>query len=241
MVHYIDKDRIVAEIEKIIADETESIKSFEHGKNVSEVQRSNARIGILIHIRSLLDTLEVKELPIWEKVSPDTGQTILYKDGDKSYLERFGYRIDLKELDKLPKNNSTHRTPADIESAMQEVEAKSEAYTNAHRGERADDVLSQMQEEPISEDLEKAGKEWLRPQLDKSYANYGEAKMMELTHFDGYAMLEAIEFGAKWKEEQIMKNAVECEYFDGSLFCNDLREKYRDCDKVKIVIVIKED
>lgn len=148
-----------------------------------------------------------------------------------------------------------------------------------------------MQEEPVSEDLDEAAKEWLSPQLDKSYAKYGEAKMMELTKFDGYAMLEAIEFGAKWKEEQfeknrlehcnsitneqaeleqkfldehldkynrmptfldaieygmrlqkeqMMKNAVECEYFDGSLFCNDLREKYRDCDKVK-VIVIKED
>ena len=52
-----------------------------------------------------LDTLEVKEVPIWEKVSPDTGQTTLYKDGGKSYLERFGYRIDLKDLDKLPKKN----------------------------------------------------------------------------------------------------------------------------------------
>jgi len=57
-------------------------------------------------------------------------------------------------------------------------------------------------EEPVSEDLEEASKEWLRPQLDKSYANYGETKMMELTHFDGYAMLDAIEFGAKWQKEQ---------------------------------------
>lgn len=43
------------------------------------------------------------ELPIWEKVCLDTGQTILYKDGDRTYLERFGYRIDLKDLDMLPK------------------------------------------------------------------------------------------------------------------------------------------
>jgi len=57
-------------------------------------------------------------------------------------------------------------------------------------------------EEPVSEDLEEASKEWLRPQLDKSYANYGETKMMELTHFDGYAMLDAIEFGAKWQEKE---------------------------------------
>lgn len=63
------------------------------------------------------------------------------------------------------------------------------------------------QEESVSEDLEEASKEWLRPQLDKSYANYGEAKMMELTHFDGYAMLDAIEFGAKWQKEQMMAKA----------------------------------
>jgi hypothetical protein len=53
---------------------------------------------------------------------------------------------------------------------------------------------------PVSEELEKASKEWLSPQLDKSYANYGETKQMELTHFDGYAMLDAIEFGAKWQK-----------------------------------------
>jgi len=59
------------------------------------------------------------------------------------------------------------------------------------------------EEEPVSEDLEKASKEWLTPQLDKSYAVYGEAKMMELTKFDGYAMLDAIEFGAKWQFERV--------------------------------------
>lgn len=40
--------------------------------------------------------------------------------------------------------------------------------------------------------LREASKEWLTPQLDKSYKEYGERKMMELTHFDGYAMLDAI-------------------------------------------------
>ena len=64
-------------------------------------------------------------------------------------------------------------------------------------------------EEPVSEGLEDASKEWLRPQLDKSYANYGETKMMELTHFDGYAMLDAIEFGAQWQKEQMMAKAVD--------------------------------
>lgn len=64
-------------------------------------------------------------------------------------------------------------------------------------------------QETISEDLEQASKEWLKPQLDRYYAVYGERKMMELTHFDGYAMLDAIEFGAQWQKEQMMKDAVE--------------------------------
>jgi len=63
------------------------------------------QIGAYNKVLSFLDTLEVKDLPIWEKVSPDTGQTTLYKDECKSYLERFGYRIDLEDLDKLPKKN----------------------------------------------------------------------------------------------------------------------------------------
>lgn len=84
MTKYIDKAAIVAEIEEIIADETESIKSFEHRKNVSEVQRSNARIGVLMHIRSLLDTLETKEVDLkkdfeltWEDVAWIVNKTIL--------------------------------------------------------------------------------------------------------------------------------------------------------------------
>lgn len=44
-----------------------------------------------------------KVFPKWKKVSDDTGQTVLYKDGEKAVLRRFGYEIDLKELDKLPK------------------------------------------------------------------------------------------------------------------------------------------
>ena len=69
-------------------------------------------------------------------------------------------------------------------------------------------MLDSLQEEPVSDELEGASKEWLAPQLDKSYTNYGEAKMMELTHFDGYAMLDAIEFGAKWQKDQFEKNRL---------------------------------
>ena len=63
-------------------------------------------------------------------------------------------------------------------------------------------VIIKKGEGPVSNDLEEAAREWLKPKLDKSYINYGEAKMMELTHFDGYAMLDAAEFGAQWQKQQ---------------------------------------
>ena len=94
MEQYIPKTVVLTGIEKL----------FEKVGNSSGEYRNGAE-HTLISIKDFLDTLEVKEVPIWEKVSPDTGQTTLYKDEDKSYLERFGYRIDLKELDKLPKKS----------------------------------------------------------------------------------------------------------------------------------------
>jgi hypothetical protein len=66
---------------------------------------TDAELQALDVVKETINTLEVKELPIWEKVSPDTGQTTLYMDGGKSYLERFGYRINLEDLNKLPKKN----------------------------------------------------------------------------------------------------------------------------------------
>lgn len=89
----IDKDALVAMIDK--------------RQRMLDLDSPLGRGGMveLQVLKDKLDTLEVQELPIWEKVSPDTGQTTLYKDGVESYLERFGYRIDLKDLDKLPKKN----------------------------------------------------------------------------------------------------------------------------------------
>jgi hypothetical protein len=81
--------------------------------------------------------------------------------------------------------------------------------------------VKELSEESIGKDLQKAGKEWLVPQLDKSYANYGETKMMELTHFDGYAMLDAIEFGAQWMASQ-------GEAVVGLVVCNELTHGYKD-------------
>ena len=40
--------------------------------------------------------------PMWKRIGPDTGQTTLYIEGKSGYIERFGYRINLEDLDKLP-------------------------------------------------------------------------------------------------------------------------------------------
>lgn len=97
----IDKDALIAEIERRL----KKYAALDVGNSEELEAIYGAECKALIDILKFLDTLEVKEVPIWEKVSPDTGQTTLYKDGGKSYLERFGYRIDLKDLDKLPKKN----------------------------------------------------------------------------------------------------------------------------------------
>jgi hypothetical protein len=104
----------------------------------------------------------------------------------------------------------------DKEKIREEIEKKLELMQyQVHRKDAYKELkgilayIDEVQKEPVSKDLEVASKEWLSSQLDKSYANYGEAKMMELTHFDGYAMLDAIEFGANWQKQQMMAKAVD--------------------------------
>lgn len=102
MAKYIPLDAVLAEIEKIIADETESIKCFERRRNVSEVQRSNARIGVLTHLRSLLDTLEVKEVDLEKEIEKyayslphsATGATIYVSDIKSPIAREFGIKHD---------------------------------------------------------------------------------------------------------------------------------------------------
>ena len=80
------------------------------------------------------------------------------------------------------------------------------APTNAHLSSKLTecenllDFVNTLQAEE-KEELEKAAKEWLAPRLDTSYSAYGETKMMELSKFNGYDMLDAIDFGATWRNE----------------------------------------
>lgn len=60
--------------------------------------------------------------------------------------EKWTYLDDLL----YKKEEPVSRTLANIEAAMQEVEEKSKAFTNAHQGENSDTILAQMRgEEPI--------------------------------------------------------------------------------------------
>ena len=149
-----------------------------------------------------------------------------------------------------------------VQKIREEIEKIKTAHSSIDLKESNPDVLvvqvctnllsfiDSIHEETVSEDLEEASKEWLEPQLDKSYVSYGEGKMMELTHFDGYAMLDAIEFGAKWQEQQMMAKAIDGKLFrtyDNSSFkykididCDIRIDKYKDGEKVKVIIV-KED
>ena len=88
------------------------------------------------------------------------------------------------------------RTPVDIEAAMQEVEEKSRAFTEAHQGEDADTILAQMRgEEPVSEELEDAVNAYIgyAPEVDESSSVYGKR--------------QAFKAGAKWQIENLWKSA----------------------------------
>jgi len=85
------------------------------------------------------------------------------------------------------------RTPADIESVMQEIEEKSKAFTEAHKGEDADTILAQMRgEEPVSEELEEAALLHLSKYYDTSII-WDEDKKCVVRDFKA---------GAKWQKER---------------------------------------
>lgn len=128
---------------------------------------------------------------------------------DKEKLDKLVAEIERRYNEYMAKDLELAAIRADecldilsfIDSMQEEPQVKESAKIQ-HVNKTCKENGKSLTQEPVSEDLEEAGKEWLKPQLDKSYANYGEVKMMELTHFDGYAMLDAIEFGANWQEQK---------------------------------------
>lgn len=100
--------------------------------------------------------------------------------------------LEVKEVQEEP----VSRTPADIEAAMQEVEEKSRAFTEAHQGENTDTILAQMRgEEPVSEDLEEAA--------DNALSNV--LNIHEIVNIR--SCLEMFRYGAKWQKANLWKPA----------------------------------
>lgn len=157
MAHLIDKDALVAEIDRMIKHYNESAKEFgEEGYN-DNVLMEQCKANACEHILSSLNTLEVKEVDLEPVENPICAySTSRYTDEDRKVLCE-GCEEDC-EYNKIEEPVS--RTPADIEAAMQEVEEKSRAFTEAHQGEDADTILAQMRgEEPVSKVWHDSNKE----------------------------------------------------------------------------------
>ena len=95
------------------------------------------------------------------------------------------------------------RTPADIESAMQEVEEKSKLFTEAHK----DDVVSN----DTIDDLEEAAK------------NYEE----DAIFYAARRISDFFKAGAQWQKEQMIDKA--CEWLS-NVSIEDMTYKYNDFD-----------
>ena len=93
----IDKETVVAEIERIMDAEMENINSSEQHRNASEKQRYNARMPLLTHILSFLNTLEV--IDPYENCI----QYSSIKDGIEAYAETYSFNIESKLFNQLTK------------------------------------------------------------------------------------------------------------------------------------------
>lgn len=168
---------------------------------------------------------------------------------------KHGYLLNtfLNLISKQKENSMTDK----VQKIREEIEKIKIVHSSVDLKESNPDILvvqvctnllsfiDSLQEKPVSEDLEKVSKEWLAPQLDKSYANYGEDKMMELTRFDGYDMLDAVEFGVKWKEQQMMAKTIDAHCFGfqdaTALFTFRLPAgSYLVGSKVKVIVIKKD-
>ena len=90
--------------------------------------------------------------------------------------------------------------------------------------------VKEVEEEPVSNDLEEAATKYARKQLSNpDYPTYN----------DEYEMECAFEAGAQWQKERLMENAVEAVIhpYDGEIWVDkDLLSIYDDCQRVKLII-----
>ena len=92
-----------------------------------------------------------------------------------------------------------------------------------------DFITDSLQEEPVSKDLEKAAVEAFKQIVDS----------------DKNSFLEIFKAGAKWKEEQIMKDAIDAKigsFVDGTIYDVDFNidSDLKQDDKIKVIIIKNE-
>ena len=96
-----------------------------------------------------------------------------------------------------------------IDTAMAEVEEKSKAFTDAHKGESADEILAEMRgEEPVSEDLEKIVEEIAEPTILNAYGTKELARRLRNT-ICGTPVSEDLEEACEQLAENARKHKAE--------------------------------
>ena len=107
----------------------------------------------------------------------------------------------------------------------------SEAKYRVEMLEEISYLIDSMQEEPVSEDLEKVADQYSES-VESDYSN---------DMFDSHNIFEAVIYGAKWQKQQMMKDAVEAIVQTNSMSGNTvvvhLDCKYKAGDKVKLIII----
>jgi len=79
MVKYIDKDAVVAEIERLISNGQTKLKESEECKDYESYVALAERIATCINVLSFLDTLEVKEIDLEKEIKRFTMSKELYE------------------------------------------------------------------------------------------------------------------------------------------------------------------
>ena len=149
---------------------------------------------------------KVQKIKEWISKAQDF---LMDAQGNFEYPEHEGAYHILCDLDAYIdslQEEPVSRTPADIEAAMQEVEEKSRAFTEAHQGESSDEILAQMRgEEPVSNDLEETASLYVADDALKPW------QTMVKVAFKG---------GAKWQKGKTLsdvKKAVTGKMFQFSM------------------------
>lgn len=223
-----DKEKIRAEIERLKESGCESpivicdtLLTF-----IDSVQEEPEKIKKGCKYRCLGDMLNNDT----GSISFFGGKIYLAPEDDALVSEENGWRCDVSEdasnfeLVEEP----VHRTKADVDAAMQEVEEKSKAFTDANKGESAEEILAQMKgEEPILEVLAKyldhvSHEEAMKTKgaIDRWFAEYYQEpvsddledaadKYSQSIHsdysndmFDTHNIYDAVIYGAQWQKQK---------------------------------------